>query len=112
MRPGQIAEAIRQLADDVGMHDADTADKLRALIPHLHRLDTAADPIPAAIERLARIVDQAGANAGRIAAAVERLAPPVPPSQPAPCVRCGGQGWLGNQAVSCPTCSGTGHRPT
>lgn len=44
----------------------------------------------------------------RIAAAVERLAPPVPLVEPTPCVRCGGQGWLGARTVPCHVCDGTG----
>lgn len=39
MTPAEIAEDLRHLADDVGMTDAETADKVRALITHVQALE-------------------------------------------------------------------------
>lgn len=56
----------------------------------------------------ANALDRIAAAAERIATALERLAQPVPLAEPAPCVRCGGQGWLGSQLVPCHACEGAG----
>lgn len=60
-------------------------------------------------DRQLAALDRVAAALERIAAGIERLVPPVPPApEPAPCIRCGGQGWLGSQLMLCHACAGSG----
>ena len=45
----------------------------------------------------------------RIADGVESLAKPLDlPPPPVDCIRCKGEGWVGNTAIECTDCAGTG----
>ena len=69
------------------------------------------DPLLGAVLQVAATMDEISQRLARIGGALDRLAPIVPVPEPTPCIRCGGQGWLGSQLVACHACGGTGHQP-
>lgn len=86
-----------------------TPEERRAIIDRMAARYAENGPMAAqALAEQNNALDRIAAATERIAAALDRLAPIVPVPEPAPCIRCSGQGWLGHPTKSCHACEGAG----